>query len=158
MTENTATPEILGQLPRVGRGMTFSVPVTVRGYEIDVNGHLNQAVYHQYAEHARWEHFRAAGLDAEKMATTGLGPVVLESTIKYLRELHLGDEVTVTSAFEWGQGKVFRFRQQIIKLDGTVSAEITVVTGLMDLTTRKLVSNPVDRFRELTDSPDLLGL
>ncbi|MFF0488227.1 acyl-CoA thioesterase [Nocardia sp. NPDC003482] len=138
--------------------MTFSVPVTVRGYEIDVNGHLNQAVYHQYAEHARWEIMRAAGVVPEKLRERNLGPVVLESTIKYRRELYLGDEVRVTCAFDWGTGKVFHFHQQILKLDGTVSAEIDVVTGVMDLTVRKLVSNPADRFRELADSPDLIGL
>ena len=31
----------------------YSVPVTVRGYETDVQGHLNQSVYVNYAEHAR---------------------------------------------------------------------------------------------------------
>ena len=40
----------------------FQVRVTVRGYELDSLGHLNQAVYLQYAEHARWEILRAAGL------------------------------------------------------------------------------------------------
>ena len=138
--------------------MTFTVPVTVRGYELDVNGHMNQAVYHQYAEHARWEALRAAGLVPDKMLHNGLGPVVLESTVKHLRELHLGDEVTVTCEFQWGKGKAFRIHQQIRKLDGTVSAEFTVVTGLMDLTTRKLVPNPAERFRELSESLDVLDL
>jgi YbgC/YbaW family acyl-CoA thioester hydrolase len=138
--------------------MTFTVPVTVRGYELDVNGHLNQAVYHQYAEHARWEALRAAGLVPDKMLHNGLGPVVLESTVKHLRELHLGDEVTVSCEFEWGTGKAFRMLQQIRKLDGTVSAEFTVVTGLMDLTTRRLVPNPKERFRELSESTEVLGL
>lgn len=138
--------------------MTFSVPVTVRGYELDVNGHLNQAVYHQYAEHARWEVMRAAGLVPDKIRLSGLGPVVLESTVKHLRELHLGDEVTVTCETEWGEGKVFRMRQRIIKLDGTVSAEFDVVLGLMDLTARKLVPNPTERFLELVDSGEVLGL
>lgn len=138
--------------------MTFAVPVTVRGYELDANGHMNQAVYHQYAEHARWEALRTAGLVPDKMLHAGLGSVVLESTVRHLRELHLGDEVTVTCEFEWGGGKVFRILQQIRKLDGTVSAEFTVVAGLMDLTARKLVPNPVDRFRELSESADVLGL
>ncbi|MBB5916275.1 acyl-CoA thioester hydrolase [Nocardia transvalensis] len=138
--------------------MTFSVPVTVRGYELDVNGHLNQAVYHQYAEHARWEVLRAAGLVPDKMRLQGVGPVVLESTARYLRELHLGDEVTVTCACEWGEGKAFRMRQEIVKLDGTISAEFDVVLGLMDLTTRKLVPNPIERFLELADSREALGL
>ena len=39
----------------------FCVVVAVRGYELDVNGHLNWANYLHYAEHARWECLRAAG-------------------------------------------------------------------------------------------------
>ncbi|CAO0827389.1 Thioesterase OS=Streptomyces microflavus OX=1919 GN=Smic_02130 PE=4 SV=1 [Streptomyces microflavus] len=54
--------------------MTFSVDVTVRGYELDTQGHLNQAVYLQYAEHARWELLRAAGLPQEKLLADGIGP------------------------------------------------------------------------------------
>lgn len=138
--------------------MTFSVPVTVRGYELDGNGHLNQAVYHQYAEHARWEMLRAAGLVSDKMQLSGLGPVVLESNVKYRRELHLGDEITVTCECRWGTGKAFWMDQQIHKIDGTVSAEFSVVLGLMDLQARKLVPNPGRRFLELAESAEILGL
>ncbi|MFI9404771.1 acyl-CoA thioesterase [Nocardia sp. NPDC052316] len=138
--------------------MTFSVPILVRGYELDTQGHLNQAVYLQYAEHARWELMRAAGASQEKIVASGVGPVVLETTIKYLRELRGGDEVTVSVDFEWLTGKTFRFRHEIRKLDGTVAAEISTITGLLDLTTRKLVAAPGERFAALADRPDLLGL
>lgn len=158
MTDPTLDPEIPGTRHPFASDMTFAVPVTVRGYELDVNGHLNQAVYHQYAEHARWEVLRAAGLVPDKMRLSGLGPVVLESTVKYRRELHLGDEITVTCECRWGEGKAFWMDQQIRKLDGTVSAEFSVVLGLMDLDARKLVSNPGKRFLELAESPDVLGL
>lgn len=143
---------------RVGTFMAFSVPITVRGYELDINGHLNQAVYLQYAEHARWELLRAGGLPGEKMVAAGIGPVVLEQTVKYLRELHLGDEVAVSCEFEWTGGKIFRMRQQIAKLDGTVSAEIDVVSGILDLAARKLVADPGAALRAVADSPDILGL
>ncbi|WP_067701296.1 acyl-CoA thioesterase [Nocardia jejuensis] len=138
--------------------MAFSVPVTVRGYELDINGHLNQAVYLQYAEHARWELLRAAGVQEEKMIGSGIGPVVLENTIKYFRELHGGDEVTVSCEFEWLGGKTFRMHQLISKIDGTVSAQIDVVGGIMDLTLRKLVTDPGGRLREIAESPEVLGL
>ncbi|WP_280232796.1 acyl-CoA thioesterase [Nocardia cyriacigeorgica] len=138
--------------------MTFSVPVIVRGYELDVQGHLNQAVYLQYAEHARWELLRAAGIGQDKLIASGVGPVVLEQSIKYLRELRGGDEVEVTCEFEWQEGKIFTMRQQIRRLDGTVSAEFRVTGGLLDLTARKLVTDPRERFRALTDRADLLGL
>lgn len=138
--------------------MTFSVPVLVRGYELDTQGHLNHAVYHQYGEHARWELLRAAGIQQDKFIASGIGAVVLESTIKYKRELRGGDEVTVTCAFDWQGGKVFRFEHQIVKLDGTVAAEISVLAGAMDLRTRKLVADPAEHFKALAENPELLGL
>ncbi len=138
--------------------MTFTVPVTVRGYELDVLGHLNQAVYLQHAEHARWECLQAAGIGQEKLRASRVGPVVLETTISYRRELRGGDEVRISCEFEWGTGKTFRIHQQTRKLDDTLSAEIQVICGLMDLDARKLLADPADRFRELADNPGLLGL
>lgn len=137
--------------------MTFSVPVTVRGYELDTQGHLNQAVYLQYAEHARWELLRAAGLPQDKLLADGVGPVALETTLKFRRELRGGDEVTVTCRFEFADGRTFRVRQEIRTVDGALAAEVTALAGILDLTTRKLVADPADRLRALADHADLLG-
>ncbi|MET8243836.1 acyl-CoA thioesterase [Streptomyces sp. NPDC005202] len=136
----------------------FSVRVTVRGYETDVQGHLNQAVYLNYAEHARWSLLQAAGISQARLMSKGVGPVALETTIRYQRELLAGDEVDVTCGFEWGGGKTFRIRQTIRKTDGTVAAEITAVGGLLDLKARKLVAHPQEYFKELTEDPGLFGL
>ncbi|GHB48280.1 acyl-CoA thioester hydrolase [Streptomyces umbrinus] len=136
----------------------FSVPVTVRGYETDVQGHVNQAVYVNYAEHARWSLLQAAGISQAGLAAKGVGPVSLEMTVRYRRELRAGDEVEVTCDFIWGQGKTFRVEQTIRKSDGTVAAEITGVGGLMDLKERKLVADPRDYFRALASDPGRFGL
>ncbi|MFE3853982.1 acyl-CoA thioesterase [Streptomyces griseorubiginosus] len=134
----------------------FSVPVTVRGYETDVQGHLNQSVYLNYAEHARWSLLRAAGITQAGLIGSGVGPVALETTIRYLRELLAGDEVEVSCGFEWGEGKTFRIRQTIRKKDGTVAAEITAVGGLMDLNARRLVPDPGEVLKGLATDPSLL--
>ncbi|MFD0052403.1 acyl-CoA thioesterase [Streptomyces sp. NPDC127168] len=136
----------------------FSVPVTVRGYETDTQGHLNQAVYLNYAEHARWSLLDAAGIRQADLVARGVGPVALETTIRFRRELLAGDEVEVTCAFEWGEGKTFRIHQVIRKPDGTVAAEVEGVGGLMDLKARKLVADPRERFKELAADPALFGL
>ncbi len=136
----------------------FSVPVTVRGYETDVQGHLNQAVYLNYAEHARWSLLRAAGITQAGLIGKGVGPVALETTIRYRRELLAGDEVEVTCVFDWSGGKTFRMEQTIRKADGTVAAEITAVGGLLDLAARKLIADPQDYFKELATDPSLFGL
>ncbi|MET9730814.1 acyl-CoA thioesterase [Streptomyces sp. NPDC006458] len=136
----------------------FSVPVTVRGYETDVQGHLNQAVYLNYAEHARWSLLQAAGIRQADLVGRGIGPVALETTIRYRRELLAGEEVEVTCAFLWGEGKTFRIVQTVRKADGTVAAEIEAVGGLMDLGARRLVADPRERFKELASDPALFGL
>ncbi|WP_405989876.1 acyl-CoA thioesterase [Streptomyces sp. NBC_00986] len=136
----------------------FSVPVTVRGYETDSLGHLNQSVYLQYAEHARWSALTAAGAGQPELLAQGIGPVVLETTIRYLRELRVDEEVTVSCGFEWGEGKTFRVLQTITKADGTVSAEIVSTGGLLDLQERRLVTQPQEFFRKLTTNPGLFGL
>jgi len=136
----------------------FSVPVTVRGYETDVQGHVNQSVYLNYAEHARWSLLHAAGISQAELMSRGVDPVALETTIRFQRELRAGDEVEVTCDFVWGEGRTFRFRQTIRKADGTVAAEITAVGGLMDLTVRKLVADPEEYFRAMASQPRLSGL
>jgi len=136
----------------------FSVGVTVRGYETDALGHLNQSVYLQYAEHARWSMLQAAGSGQAELLAKGVGPVVLETTIRYLRELRAGDETEVTCAFEWGEGKTFRIAQTIRRTDGTVAAEISVLGGLMDLNERRLVADPKGHFRALASEPRVFGL
>ncbi|MFD6278363.1 acyl-CoA thioesterase [Streptomyces sp. NPDC060209] len=138
--------------------MTYSVEVTVRGYELDTQGHLNQAVYLQYAEHARWELLREAGLAQEKLLAHGIGPVQLEVTVKYLRELRGGDRVRVSCELLYGTGKTFEMRQRIVKEDGTVAAEIGGVGGILDLKARRLIGDPAGRFASLASKPELLGL
>ncbi|MEW2299650.1 acyl-CoA thioesterase [Streptomyces sp. NPDC006655] len=136
----------------------YSVRVTVRGYETDVQGHLNQAVYLNYAEHARWSLLQAAGITQAQLGGRGVGPVALETTIRYKRELVAGDEVDVTCVFEWSGGKTFRILQRITKADGTLAAEVDAVGGLLDLKARKLVADPREVFKELTSALELFGL
>jgi len=136
----------------------FSVRVSVRAYELDGNGHVNGVVYLQYAEHARWELLRAAGVDQDKLVASGVGPVFLETVIRYRNELYYGDTVDVSCTIDWGSGKTFRVPQEIRRTDGTPIAEIDSVGGLLDLGTRRLVAEPAQRYRAIATAPAVLGL
>lgn len=138
--------------------MTFSVRVSVRGYEVDTQGHLNSAVYHQYGEHARWVCMRAAGVRSEKVFASGIGPVQLEATIKFRHELREGDEVDVTCDWEWGSGKTFRLTQEYVRTDGMTCATLTSVNGFLDLKERRLIADPAGRLRALATDLAVLGL
>jgi acyl-CoA thioester hydrolase len=127
--------------------------VIVRGYETDANGHLNHAVYHQYGEHGRTETLRAAGVEIAPLAAAGLGPVILETTVRFLAELRVGDEAQVTTAVRFGAGKSFRMDAEIRRGE-TVCATLSGVMGLFDHTTRRLVADPRGRLRELSADPE----
>jgi acyl-CoA thioester hydrolase len=133
----------------------FTVHITVRGYELDSNGHLHRAVYLQYAEHARWELLRAAGIEQAALAAAAMGPVTLEERIRFRRELRAGDEVTVSCRVVWQDAKTFRVEQELRMADGTLAAEVTGVCGVLDLGRRRLVSR--DEFAAALDpAPELL--
>jgi acyl-CoA thioester hydrolase len=136
----------------------FRVRITVRGYEIDAQGHLSGVVYLQYGEHARWECLRAAGISQHKLAAAGVGPVQLETSIRFHRELRAGDAVDVSCVFVWGDGKTFRVEQDFRHPDGTLVAELANVGGLLNLKERRLVADPAGRFRSLAVAPEVLGL
>ncbi|NUK36821.1 acyl-CoA thioesterase [Streptomyces lunaelactis] len=137
----------------------FTVSVTVRGYETDAQGHLNGNVYLQHAEHARWELLRAAGIEQRALLAKGVGPVNLESTIRYHREVVVGDDVDITCAFIFGEGKSFRVEQTFHRPDdNTLVAEVFNVGGLLDLKVRKLVADPREYFRAVASDPGVFGL
>ncbi|GHF16218.1 MULTISPECIES: acyl-CoA thioesterase [Streptomyces] len=139
----------------------FTVSVVVRGYETDSQGHLNSAVYMQYAEHARWSGLEAAGIRQSALLEQGVGLIVLETNIKYLKELRAGDEVAVSCRYVFGTGrtpKTFRFEQEIVTADGTLAAEVSSAGGLLDLKERRLVPDPRVYFRALASDPGVLGL
>ncbi|MFB6550717.1 acyl-CoA thioesterase [Streptomyces sp. NPDC056405] len=137
---------------------TFSVRVQARDYELDRQGHLNQAVYMQYAEHARWQFLQAAGLTADVLGAAGIGPVLLKATVRFQHELRAGDEVDVGCAMSGGQGKLVELIQRFQTPDGVPVARIEGVIGLLDLTTRRLLPDPRATMRKLATRPDILQL
>lgn len=136
----------------------FSVRMTVRSYELDPQRHINGAVYQQYADHARFTCVQAAGVSVDELLGSGLGPVNLETNIRYYNELRGGDEVDVSCAFVWSEGKTYRVEQTFLRPDGTLVAEVHNVSGLLDLATRKLVPDPARCWRSRVAVPELLGL
>ena len=62
--------------------------LSVRGYELDSFGHVNNAVYLQYAEAAKWDFFYKSGM-IDEMKANNLFPVILENKLRYMHELRM---------------------------------------------------------------------
>lgn len=96
---------------------TIDLAFSVRDYELDLQGIVNNAVYQNYIEHARHEFLKAHGLDFNQLHIDGYDAVVVRSEIDYKRSLKSGDNFIVkTSVVREGRLKII-FNQQIIRTD-----------------------------------------
>jgi acyl-CoA thioester hydrolase len=97
----------------------------VRTYEVDENGHVNNAVYLNWVEHIAAEHAEAIGFGREWSIGRGGAWVVRRHDIVYRRPAVRGDEVEVVVRV-LGVGGVRGRRQTWIRRagDGTLLAEV----------------------------------
>jgi acyl-CoA thioester hydrolase len=86
-----------GSAAAPGRGSEHRATLTVRSYECDSYGHVNNAVYLNYLEFARHELLAAIGMDYASMRAAGFGLVVARIDIRYRRPAVGGDELTILS-------------------------------------------------------------
>jgi acyl-CoA thioester hydrolase len=114
-------------------------PVLICEKHLDTFGHVNNAVYLELYEEARWEIITAGGFGLGDIRRMGLGPVVLEVNVKFIRELKLREKISITTEIVSYEGKIGKMLQQMTLPDGTVASEALFVFGLFDLTARKLV-------------------
>jgi acyl-CoA thioester hydrolase len=76
----------------------------VRSYEIDQNGHVNNAVYLNYAEALTVEHAEASGYGRAWCDAHGGAWVVRRHEVEYLRPARMGDELELTVRVELVRG------------------------------------------------------
>ncbi len=78
----------------------FITRVRVRSYELDMLGHVNNAVFLNWLEQARLEAFERIGWSLEALIARRWMTHVVRIEIDYRREVRFGDEVVVLTRVE----------------------------------------------------------
>lgn len=103
---------------------------TVRDYELDSQGVVNNSVYQNYLEHARHEFLKSIGLNFNELHQKGTDAVVHKIELEYKRSL-VGDDRFVVRTWAEQHGNVrFIFYQNIYKLPDDELVLIGKVTGV----------------------------
>ncbi len=100
----------------------------VRSYECDFLGHVNNAVYLNYLEYARYEYLRTLGVDLDGLRAKGFSLVVARVCIDYRAESRMHDRLEiVTRPVRRGKSSGV-FHQSVVR-DGqpVADAEVTWV-------------------------------
>ena len=118
----------------------FEYPVTIRELHLDSFGHVNNAVYAQLYEEARWDFITKNGFGLDRINELQIGPVILDMKIRFKRELLNREVITIKSrALAIVSSRIMVLEQTMIKPDGKVASEAEFTVGLFDMKQRKLV-------------------
>ena len=75
--------------------MTTECSLRVRTYECDMYGHVNNAIYLNYLEYARYEYLRDIGFDFPAITLAGYGIFVARIEIDYKTPARTDDDLTI---------------------------------------------------------------
>jgi YbgC/YbaW family acyl-CoA thioester hydrolase len=113
--------------------------VQIREHHLDTFGHVNNAAYMQIFEDARWEVITEKGYGLKEVAQSGIGPTILESHLKFRREIKNRENIVVRTWVSAHSGKITTLRQVMVNEKGEEACLAEFVSGLFDMKTRRLV-------------------
>lgn len=122
----------------------YEQAIVIREEHLDTFGHVNNARYLEIFEQARWDLITDNGFGLEHIRETGTGPVVLEVTLKFLREVTNRQHLVIRSSIDSYEGKIGRMTQLLIDDQDRVCCEARLVIAQWDTKTRKLIEPTPD--------------
>jgi len=129
-------------------GQPHCISITVRGYELDSYGHVNNAVYLQYLEQARWVFMKEMEM-LKQINNEELFLVVTETHIRYLREANLFDELIVETSLK-AEKPYLIFRQKILNASTRIPVSRAIVKTIFVNKERMPLDIPVFIIKKLT--------
>ena len=110
---------------------------------IDYNGHLNMAYYNVLFDRAVDEAYELIGIGADYVSQRKHSFFTAEVHLRYLRELHAGDQVRVTfQLLDYDRKRLHTFEQLFHAEDGWVAATSENMSLHVDMVERKTASFP----------------
>jgi len=123
----------------------FSLEMSVRDYECDLQGVVNNAVYQNYLEHARHEYLKSLGIDFAALAAEGINLVVTRVEMDYRLSLTSGDRFVVEVRPERISRVRIGFRQDIRRLpDGREVVNALVIGTALNARGRPQLPEELD--------------
>ncbi|MBI1203841.1 MAG: thioesterase [Rhodopseudomonas sp.] len=112
---------------------------------IDYNGHLNVAYYNVLFDRAVDEIYEPLGLGPGYLERTKHSTMVVETHVRYLREVHLDTPLRVTiQLLAYDAKRIQLFEQLVHATEGWVSATSESMTVHVDMTAKKVSPFPAD--------------
>ncbi|QBF31270.1 thioesterase family protein [Thalassococcus sp. S3] len=138
----------------------LSTEMTVKPEWIDYNGHLNMAYYNVLFDQGVDEIYEAFGFGPDYAETRGHTTYTAEFHVCYVRELHQGDAVRVSTQLLDFDQKRFHTYQELRHVDGWLAATAEGLGLHIDMSGPKVAPIPADilaRLDAMKKTHDALG-
>lgn len=121
-----------------------SAPIAIEKEWIDYNGHLNMAYYNVIFDRGGDEFLAELGFGPSYAVERKLTIYTAEVHVCYVQELHLDDDVVVTSQLIDFDGKRLHTYDEILHRDGWLAATAEVLSLHVDMSGPKVSPFPDD--------------
>ncbi len=114
--------------------------IKVRGYHLDVFGHVNNARYLEFLEEARWTYLEQMGISFDSFARKGISLAVVNININYRAPSVLGDVLIIETTLNKIGNRSIVLNQVLHKKHDNkrvIDAEVTFV--IIDLATGRAI-------------------
>lgn len=125
--------------------MTFKVDFKTRWADFDANIHMRHTAYNDYCAETRMRYFNTFGITIQDFSKEKVGPILFEENTRFLKEIHIGEDITVNLKIIGlsEKGERWKLQHEVFNASGKISAVITVYGAWLDLVKRKLTVPPV---------------
>jgi acyl-CoA thioester hydrolase len=112
--------------------------------DVDMNGHVANTTYIEYAVDVRVAFFNSCGFPPQDFLRHGFGPVIKNDFVEYFREVLMLERMTIT--IENGgfapDGSRFRVVNSVFKEGRVLAARVVSMGGWLNFKERKLIEPP----------------
>jgi acyl-CoA thioester hydrolase len=120
--------------------MAYKISFYTKWADFDANKHMRHTAYNDYAAECRIRFFKDHGFPPQEFEKHHFGPILFKEETTFLREVNLGDQISIELYLEGisAKGDRFKMLHKIFREDGVLAAEIKIYAAFIDLKTRKL--------------------
>lgn len=124
--------------------MSYAKQYEVRWADLDPNSHLRATSYADYATEVRFRFLAEHGFPAARFQALGFAPVIFTEENHYLKEVRMGETITVTlhAASTSPDGTRWTVQHEVLTSTGEKAATLRVTGAWLDLNSRTLTAPP----------------
>jgi acyl-CoA thioester hydrolase len=134
---------------------SFTMPYAIRWADLDGNGHVRYSAYIDATADLRYHYFAQHGFPPQAFVALGISPVYTSMTAEFLREVFLGETVTITYEVAGLSplGSRWRVRHDFLKDNGKKAVTVALEGVLLNLATRKPVLPSAELLKVMQELP-----